>query len=233
MELITTTAGYEMLLRWGHFLAGITWIGLLYYFNFIQGEYFKQADAAAKSDVILKLVPRALGYFRWGAVATLLTGLGIMGLRGAGQSLDIYVGALLAIMMFSNVWLIIWPNQKIVIASTNQAANGGQALPEAASAAAAAGLASRTNTLFSIPMLYFMGASSHFPHPFYFPAFLVALLLILVLEFNAAYPMIKNMGFVSKLPAGGRMGLMASVSGVIHAGLGLTAVLFAAVHFIK
>ncbi|MCP6769483.1 hypothetical protein NL529_32020, partial [Klebsiella pneumoniae] len=82
-------------------------------------------------------------------VFTLLSGLGIMGLRGAGQSLDIYVGALLAIIMFTNVWLIIWPNQKIVIASATQVANGGQALPEAAGALATAGLASRTNALFS------------------------------------------------------------------------------------
>ena len=233
MELVTTTAGYEMLLRWGHFLSGITWIGLLYYFNLVQGEYFKEADSSAKSDAIQKLVPRALLWFRWGAVVTLITGLGIMGLRGAGQSLDIYVGALLGILMFTNVWLIIWPNQKIVIASAAQVANGGQALPEAAGALATAGLASRTNALFSVPMLYFMGASSHFPHPFYFPAFLVAALVILVLEYNGAYPMLKNIGIFSKLPAGGKMGLYASVPGVIHSGLGLAAILFAIVHFIK
>ena len=69
MELVTTTAGYEMLLRWGHLLAGVTWIGLLYYFNFVQGEYFKEADGGAKSDAIQKLVPRALWWFRWGAMA--------------------------------------------------------------------------------------------------------------------------------------------------------------------
>ncbi len=233
MELVTTTAGYEMLLRWGHFLAGITWIGLLYYFNLVQGEYFKEADAGAKSDAIQKLVPRALLWFRWGAVVTLVTGLGIMGLRGAGQSLDIYVGALLAIFMFTNVWLIIWPNQKIVIASTSQVANGGQALPEAPGALAAAGLASRTNALFSVPMLYFMGASSHFPHPFSFLGFIVSVLIILVLEYNGAYPALKNVSFLSKLPAAGKMGPYTSVSGVIHCGLGLTAILFAVVHFIK
>ena len=233
MELFTTTAGYEMLLRWGHFLAGITWIGLLYYFNLVQGEYFKEAEAASKSDAIQKLVPRALWWFRWGAVVTLLTGLGIMGLRGGSGSLDIYVGALLAIMMFCNVWLIIWPNQKIVIASTTQVANGGQALPEAAEALAAAGLASRTNTLFSIPMLYFMGSSTHFPHGFNFVALLVALIIILLLEYNGAYPALKKISFLSKLPAAGKMGPYASISGVIHCGLGLTAILFAVVHFIK
>jgi uncharacterized membrane protein len=233
MELVTTTAGYEMLLRWGHLLAGVTWIGLLYYFNLVQGEYFKEAEAAAKSDAIQKLVPRALWWFRWGAVLTLLTGLGIMGIRGSGQSLDIYIGALLAIIMFTNVWLIIWPNQKIVIASATQAANGGQALPEAAGALAAAGLASRTNTLFSIPMLYFMGASTHFPHSFNFLSFLIAAVIILLLEYNGAYPALKNVGFLSKLPAAGKMGPYTSVSGVIHCGLGLTVVLYLIVAFIK
>jgi uncharacterized membrane protein len=233
MELVTTTAGYEMLLRWGHLLAGVTWIGLLYYFNLVQGEYFKEAEAAAKSDAIQKLVPRALWWFRWGAVLTLLTGLGIMGIRGSGQSLDIYIGALLAIIMFTNVWLIIWPNQKIVIASATQAANGGQALPEAAGALAAAGLASRTNTLFSIPMLYFMGASTHFPHGFNFLSFLIAAVIILLLEYNGAYPALKNVGFLSKLPAAGKMGPYTSVSGVIHCGLGLTVVLYLIVAFIK
>jgi uncharacterized membrane protein len=233
MELVTTTAGYEMLLRWGHLLAGVTWIGLLYYFNLVQGEYFKEAEAAAKSDAIQKLVPRALWWFRWGAVVTLLTGLGILGLRGGGGSLDIYIGSLLAIIMFTNVWLIIWPNQKIVIASATQAANGGQALPEAANALAAAGLASRTNTLFSIPMLYFMGASTHFPHNFNFLACLIAAVIILALEYNGAYPALKNVGFLSKLPPAGKMGPYASVNGVIHCGLALTVILFLIAHFIK
>lgn len=113
MELVTTTAGYEMLLRWGHLLAGITWIGMLYYFNLVQGEFFKEAQADTKSDAIQKLVPRALFWFRYGAVVTLLTGLGMLGLRGGSGSVDIYVGSLLGIIMFTNVWLIIWPNQKL------------------------------------------------------------------------------------------------------------------------
>jgi uncharacterized membrane protein len=232
MELVTTAAGYEMLLRWGHLLAGITWIGLLYYFNLVQGEYFKDAEASAKSDVIQKLVPRALCWFRWGAVVTLLTGIGMLGIRGGG-SVDIYVGALLGIIMFTNVWLIIYPNQKIVIASATQMANGGEALPEAAGALAAAGLASRTNALFSVPMLYFMGASSHFPHSFNVFSFLIAALIIMALEYNGAYPALKNISFLQKLPAGGKMAPYASIKGVIHCGLGLTIVLFLIVHFIK
>lgn len=226
MNIITTMPGIEMLLRWGHFLAGITWIGLLYYFNFVQTEYFKEAQATSKSDAIQKLVPRALWWFRWGAMATLITGLGIFALRGAGMSVDIYVGALLGIFMFINVWLIIWPNQKIIIASAEQVSKGGKPIPEAADALAAAGFASRTNTLFSIPMLFFMGASAHYPHSFSLVSFVIALAIILVLEFNGAYPAIKNINVIKKLPAGGYLKLYASVNGVIYCGLGLTAILF-------
>ena len=226
MDIVTTSAGFEMLLRWGHFMAGVAWIGLLYYFNFVQTEYFKEAEARAKSDAIRNLVPRALWWFRWGAMFTLLTGLGIFAVRGGGMSIDIYIGALLGIFMFVNVWLIIWPCQQIVIASAEQVSKGEKALPEAADALATAGLASRTNTLFSIPMLFFMGASSHYPHGFGMLALLVSVLLIVALEYNGAYPAIKNIDIVKKLPAAGKMGPYASVKGVIHCGLGLTVVLF-------
>lgn len=227
MEILTTGAGFEMLMRWGHYLAGITWIGLLYYFNFVQTEYFKEAEAGAKSDALQKLAPRALWWFRWGAMFTLITGVLILAIRGGGMAIDIYVGALLGIFMFLNVWLIIWPNQQIVIASAEKVAGGGEALPEAAAAAGAAGLASRTNTFFSIPMLFFMGSSSHFPHSDAGGlAAVISVLIILVLEYNAAYPSLARFGIVQKLPAAGKMGPMASVTGVIHSGLGLTVVLF-------
>lgn len=226
MDIITTKIGLEMLLRWGHFMGGVTWIGLLYYFNLVQTEYFKEATGDAKSDAIQKLVPRALWWFRWGAMFTLITGLGIFAVKGGGMSVDIYVGALLGVFMFTNVWLIIWPNQKIIIASATQVANGGAALPEAASALATAGLASRTNFLFSIPMLFFMGASTHYPHPFHALAFILAVVVILALEYNGAYPMIKNHKWVQKLPAAGIMTPFASIKGAAHYGTALTVVLF-------
>ncbi|HIF55151.1 MAG: urate hydroxylase PuuD [Methylococcales bacterium] len=236
MELFTTSLGFEMLLRWGHFMAGVAWIGLLYYFNFVQTEYFKEADAASKSDAIQKLVPRALWWFRWGAMFTLVTGLGIFAIRGGAMSMDIYIGALLGIFMFLNVWLIIWPNQQIVIASATQVSDGGEAIPEAAGALATAGLASRTNTLFSIPMLFFMGASSHYPHSFSLLAFLVAVIVIVALQYNGAYPAIKHLDIVKKcqtikvldkqLPEGGVLAPYASIKGVIQCGAGLTVVLF-------
>ena len=149
---------------WFHVIVGITWIGLLYYFNFVQTEYFKEADGDSRTDAFTKLVPRALWWFRWGAMFTFLTGLIMLGIRGAGVTVDITVGAVLGTLMFLNVWLIIWPNQKIVIASNEQVKSGGEALPEAAGAAPKAALASRTNTLFSVPMLFFMGSSAHYAH---------------------------------------------------------------------
>ena len=115
-----TSYGLDYLFRWGHFMAGITWIGVLYYFNFIQGEYFKEAEDAHRSGAIQKLVPRALWWFRWGAMFTFLTGVVLLGFRHSGISYDITVGATLGTLMFLNVWLIIWPAQKIVIASEHR-----------------------------------------------------------------------------------------------------------------
>ena len=207
----------DYLARWGHFLFGITWIGLLYYFNFVQTEYFKEADGGARTDAFSKLVPRALWWFRWGAMFTFLTGLVMLGIRGAGVTLDITVGAVLGILMFLNVWLIIWPNQKIVIASNQQILAGGEALPEAAAAAPKAGLASRTNTLFSVPMLFFMGSSAHYSHGGLndnTTSLVVALVIIAVLELNAIF---------------GKQGPMTTVKGVIVSGLVLTAVLWGVV----
>jgi len=166
----------EFLLRWLHFLAGITWIGLLYYFNFVQGPFMAEADAATKSAATQKLVPRALAWFRWSAVLTFLTGAAIIGKR-IGESpegsaawsspwaVTILTGALFGTVMLANVWRVIWPKQKIVIASAVAAASGGQANAAAPAAARRAFLASRTNVVFSIPMLFFMGAASHLTVP--------------------------------------------------------------------
>ena len=204
------------LFRWIHLLAGVAWIGLLWYFNFVQVEYFKEAEASSKSDAIRKLVPRALWWFRWGAMLTFLSGVALLGakhLTGYG----ILVGAALGTLMFLNVWLVIWPNQKIVIASAEKAAAGGDPDPAAAGALAKAGLASRTNTLFSIPMLFFMASSVHLAQlstPIAAASILslvVVFGIILALEINGLK---------------GKMGPMASVKGVIHMGLLLTLVLY-------
>ena len=222
---IISGLGFDLLLRWIHLLAGITWIGLLYYFNFVQGEWFKETDGSSKTAAVQKLVPRALWWFRWGAMFTFLAGSIILIKKGmelgwnyyeSSWGIIILTGATLGTFMFLNVWMIIWPKQQVVIASTNQVAEGGEALPEAAGCAAKAALASRTNTLFSIPMLLFMGAASHFPLAVtedtnYSGLFWVLAIIIGLLEVN---------GIV------GKPGPMASVKGVITSGLVLTVVLF-------
>jgi len=155
------------LIVWLHVLAGIVWIGLLYYFNFVQVP----AMAAAASDeggpgpaAISKYVaPRALWWFRWGAVFTWLTGAGYLGHLGilgdafmlSGGAFTIGLGAWLGTIMLFNVWVLIWPNQKKVLGIV-------EATPdEIAKAKNVALLASRTNTLLSIPMLMSMVGFGH------------------------------------------------------------------------
>lgn len=223
-----STEGAQFAFRWLHFLAGVTWIGILYYFNFIQGEFFKEIEAGTKNVAVTKLVPRALWWFRWGAMFTFLSGASILMLRGHQGGFEIFktswgimilTGASMGTLMFLNVWLIIWPAQKIVIASTEAVAKGGQANPAAAAAGARAGLASRTNTLFSIPMLFCMGAASHLPlnvSEDFNCAALVGVLAIII-------------GGVELNGIKGKTGPMTSVKGVIHCGLALTVVLYAVI----
>ena len=203
------------LARWGHVVAGVAWIGLLYYFNFVQTEYFKEAEDNARVDAFTKLAPRALWWFRWAAALTFVTGVILLYFIMKGLSVDIVLGAVMATLMFLNVWLIIWPNQKIVIASNEQIKGGGEALPEAAAAAPKAALASRTNTLFSLPMLFLMGAQSHFGSGMFnekVTALVVGLVIIAALEINAIF---------------GKQGPMTTVRGVIVSSLVLTAVFWA------
>jgi uncharacterized membrane protein len=159
--------GLNFLARWGHILSGITWIGLLYFFNFVQVPSFAELSDGARSEALRKLTFRALWWFRWGAVLTLLWGLSII----AVQDMDTYwegpggtailTGILFAVTMFANVWGVIWPNQKIVIANAETVASGGQANPDAAASAKKAGRASRCNTFMSFTMLFFMIFAAH------------------------------------------------------------------------
>jgi uncharacterized membrane protein len=200
----------EFVFRWFHVLAGIVWIGMLYYFNFVQTEYFKEAEASAKADAMQKLAPRALKWFRYGALVTFLTGVGLLHYVGSFSnpvaSALINMGALAGTFMFLNVWLVIWPKQKIVL---------GMKEGDGPAAAAKAGLASRTNTLLSGPMLLGMLGSKHLPQimpDLSMNGLLAACGLIVLLELNALF---------------GRMGPMASVVGVVHLSIALTAVIWA------
>lgn len=158
-----------VLLRWLHFLFGITWIGLLYYFNFVQTPFFAETEPPVRSGAQQKLLPRALWWFRWGAMGTVIFGLlyllmwwNTIGFMFTSWTVAIFTGGTLGLIMWANVWFVIWPNQKIVIANAVAVAGGAAANPAAAPAGRRGALASRTNTLFSIPMLFFMGAASHY-----------------------------------------------------------------------
>ena len=177
----------DFLFRWGHILFGITWIGLLYYFNFVQTEYFKDAEDMARKDAVAKLAPRALWWFRWAAFFTFLTGLCLLDAVKMKLNVDIIFGATMGTLMMLNVWGIIWPNQKVVI---------GIKEGDAATAGPKAALASRTNTLFSVGMLYFMVSSAHYPHGKEIAmvnlgitdtGLLVGLAIILAIEANAIW----------------------------------------------
>ena len=152
-----------------HFLSGVTWIGLLYYFNFVQVPAIAAANADAGGPgpaAINKYVaPRALVWFRRGAVVTWLSGATLLesmphlslvdAFTLQGPSQVIGVGAWLGTIMLFNVWVLIWPNQKKVlgiVSATDEEKNRARRV---------ALLASRTNTMLSIPMLLFMGASAH------------------------------------------------------------------------
>ena len=148
MDILTDQAFFRSL----HVLFGIAWIGLLYYFNFVQAEYVKIADPDAKADVFKKLAPNALWWFRWAALFTFLTGVILLHQIYVRIGTEIILGAAMGTIMMLNVWGIIWRNQKIVL---------GMKEGDAAAAGAKAGLASRTNTLFSVPMLMYMVYSVH------------------------------------------------------------------------
>ncbi len=150
--------------RWGHFLAGITWIGLLYYFNFVQVPSLGGVSAETKADLFKEgsIVRRALFWFRFGALFTVIFGLLLLaGLYKSGGadaiSVDIMIGATFGIIMWANVFFIIWPNQQKVIGMVEADADA------KAAAGKKALMASRINTLLSIPMLFFMASSAHFP----------------------------------------------------------------------
>src|SRR5262245_12686621 len=219
--------GWLFLLRWTHFLAGITWIGLLYYFNFVQTPFFAETDPPVRSGAIQKLVPRALWWFRWGAMVTFLSGwLYILsrahqgGFFAASYGWAILLGGLLGSLMWANVWFVIWPNQKVVIQNAIDTAAGRPANPGAAGAGARGGLASRTNTLLSIPMLFFMGAASHLtlPVPRNGMAFwIVALAIMLVIEVNA----------LKGTPGQGAAKPLATVKGTLWAGFILAVIYYA------
>src|SRR5947208_7106715 len=226
------------LLRWFHFLAGITWIGMLYYFNFVQVPFFAGAEPAVRTGMITGgLVSRALWWFRWGAMLTFITGwlyllhklaqFGLQPFFSTSYGWAIFIGGIIGSLMWFNVWFIIWPAQQVVMASTARVKEGGQAIPEAAARGARSGVASRTNTLLSVPMLFFMGAASHFA--FYTPTARGAKVTMLVVLF-AIMAIVEWNALSTKQWAGKKM--LTTVKGTLWGGFVLSAVFFVALKLI-
>ena len=162
------TAFWSLILRYVHVLSGVMWIGLLWYFNFVQIPNMPKIPDEQKPAIGKVIAPAALFWFRWGAMATIITGLlvahvngyftqamtlGIM--DGVAKHTAIGIGMWLGIIMFINVWFVIWPNQKRALGMV-------EASPEKKAASArTAMLFSRTNTLLSIPMLFAMASAQN------------------------------------------------------------------------
>ncbi|HEY1752673.1 MAG TPA: urate hydroxylase PuuD [Caulobacteraceae bacterium] len=157
---------WQAVMRWIHVFFGVLWIGLLYYFNFVAARKTPEMPAELRPALSKYITPEALFWFRWGAAGTIVAGIGIALLHGADYAANVFtfglakrdvgptggfvlmsIGIYLAIIMFLNVWAVIWPNQKRVL--------GFVEADDATKAKAAriAGMASRINTLLSLPML--------------------------------------------------------------------------------
>jgi len=167
-------AGGAPILVWLHVAVGVTWIGLLYYFNFVQGQALAEAagdeGGPGGAGIAKYVAPRALLWFRWAALATWLTGatylmelgefmnaftLGSTSPAGDTYGLTIGIGAWMGTIMLFNVWILIWPNQKKVLGMVEATAE------QIAGAKSIALMASRTNTMLSIPMLMSMIGAHH------------------------------------------------------------------------
>jgi len=155
VTLIGDGAFWQFLFRLIHVWAGILWIGLLYYFNFVQIPSMPKIEDAMKPAISKVIAPTALFFFRWAAAATVLFGLITMVYNRSWENPTIAIGMILALIMAYNVWFIIWPNQKKALGIVEADADSKKA------AARMAMLTSRFNTMLSIPMLYCMVAQQN------------------------------------------------------------------------
>jgi len=196
--------GFDNALRISHVIVAIMWMGLLWFFNFVQTPSFAEMEAAARNNALDKLTWRALWWFRWAAAATVVFGILIIAVwpdqydgdywqSTAGVTL--LLGIIMGLTMAANVWMIIWPNQQVVIANARNVQAGGEANPEAPAAGRRSAMASRQNTIFSLPLLVFMVGASHFYNRLHWDQtpggakwglyFIIGIAIIAVLELNA------------------------------------------------
>jgi uncharacterized membrane protein len=190
MPEISASQYADILFRWFHVIFGVMWIGLLYFFNFVNANFAAALDADTKKKVVPELMPRALFFFRWAAMITFIAGLILLYINylmpGAGASMNsdrgtwIMVGAGFGTIMWFNVWFVIWPNQRKII---NGLKTGN---PAPANIVKLAANASKVNVYLSFPMLFAMLATHHFPYaPWYF------VLIVVLLGFAIAFHLYK------------------------------------------
>jgi len=156
-------AWWAFVIRWLHVMSGVMWIGLLWYFNFVQTPSMPKIPDEQKPAIGKVIAPTALFWFRWSALATVVTGLILTWMMGSIGSLmtfarpntAIAIGMWLGLVMAFNVWFIIWPNQNKALCIVPVSAE------EKAAAAKLAGMTSRINTMLSIPMLFCMVAQQN------------------------------------------------------------------------
>src|ERR1043165_8164422 len=225
--------------RISHVIVAIMWMGLLWFFNFVQTPSYAEMDAAARNNAFDKLTWRAMWWFRWAAVATV--GFGLVIIRGEGGSDHVYsndfwrstagvtllIGILFGIVMLYNVWMVIWPAQQIVIANARNVQAGGEADPNAPAAARAGAMASRQNTIFSLPLLVFMVGTSHFYNASHFhgeidkPSVGVWLVYLLIGVAVAAILEANALGKVSGRGSGGLNVIYETHKNALYTGLAL------------
>ena len=171
MQFLDSAYIGDFLFRYLHILVGITWIGLLYYFNLVQVPALAAYGDEGKARMLTldKVARRALWWFRYASLATLGTGLLMTGIienywtrSGDAHKYTISLGMTIGTLMAANVWMVIWKNQKVVLANAVNVLGGAAADPAAAGAGRKALLASRQNFIFSFSMLWFMVGSAHF-----------------------------------------------------------------------
>jgi hypothetical protein len=159
-------------MRITHVMFAVMWMGLLWFFNFVQTPAYAEMEPGARNSAFDKLTWRALWWFRWAAIGTIVSGLLVLALGPKGsyggdfwkspEGMGLAAAILFALIMGYNVWMVIWPNQQIVIQNARNVLAGQEADPKAPAAARAGALASRQNTIFSFTVFLFMVGTSHF-----------------------------------------------------------------------
>jgi uncharacterized membrane protein len=233
-----TEAGLNGAFRIFHAMAAFMWMGMLWFFNFVQVPAYAEMEAPARNNAFDKLTWRALWWFRHGAWVTVATGLLIIAIDGAdGMLYDgdyfksvfgmvLAAAILFALIMLYNVWMVIWPNQQIVIANARAVQAGGEANPEAPVAARKAAMASRQNLIFSmfvVPAMIGGGSGGVFFGGFEAPGGGVRILFWLIILVGAGLMEANALGVIGGREPGGTNVIYDTHKNALHTGLGIFA----------